>query len=237
MRPVLSKTALLALLVSPPIVSATTIVEYNVAGADGLKAPVARVADGVLADPLLLVGGNESSLKQTGVVAAKNWSAGTSGNALKYIEFVVTPEPGYAVQYETIAFALFRENGKKDKKGPDFWDLYASTDAFATPGTRLLTADISGSDDYGQVVFKNRDISALGSQTGEVYFRFLARNPQGAQGFGGLSNTSGGAYDGVGSNVILTGCVVPLMPPVVPEPMSLTLLGLGISPLLFRRRG
>jgi hypothetical protein len=229
-------TTLIALLVGAPVASATLIVEYDIAGADGLTAPATRLADGVSADPLVLVGGTGSSGQQTGVVAATNWSAGASGKPLRHIEFVVTAAMGYAVDYRTISFALFRENGKQDRKGADLWDLYASTDNFATPGLRLLTADLSGAADYRQIVFDNQDVTALGRQAGAVSFRFVAHSPAGAQGFAGLGNTTAAPYGGVGSNVILTGDVVPLVPPGVPEPMPVLLLLVGGIPLAMRWR-
>jgi hypothetical protein len=237
MRATLLRTVLIGLCLEASVAPASILVEYDIPASKGLNAPAINLADGVRADPMVLIGGTGGDEQQTGVIAAKNWMRGGSGNVHKYIEFAVAPESGHRIEYHTISFTLFREDSGS-KTGPAVWDLYASTDAFATPGALLLSADISGSGDSQPVLFSGRDISALRLQTGTVTFRFLPRDAEGAQGSAGLGNPLGSACGDTNANLIIAGTLLPASASATPEPLSVSLFGVsGAGLFLARRRG
>lgn len=151
----------------------------------------------------------------------------------KNFEFTITPSSGYTITYTTLTYGIWKFNAPGSILN---WELHASTDGFATSDITLDTYSLIPTPvapaDPGDVTVSS-DISALGTQSGPITFRFYAYDT-GTGGPGGLSNRGGTSWTANGSNVLLGGSVS-----AVPEVESIALVS-GAALMVFaayRRRG
>ncbi len=181
-----------------------------------------------------------SSLSMNGM-ARYGWSESMSTfgfpsgavDTSKNYEFTITPNSGYTITYSTLTYGIWKINAPGAILN---WELHASTDGFATSDITLDTYSLIplpvAPADPGDVTV-NSDISALGTQSGTVTFRFYAYDT-GSGGPGGLSNRGGTSWTANGSDVLLGGSVS-----AVPEVESIALVS-GAALMVFaayRRRG
>ena len=229
-------TILMIVAMASPI-WADYILQYDIAGADGVTAQVADIAANITATELGVEG--VTTKNPSGMVSAMRWPTVSVPDPGKHLEFAVTAGPGYTVSYDSITFALFRDYNSASDYGAESWQLHGSIDAFSASDIFLFSVSIAGSGPDEQVVFSQQDISVLGTQSGTVTFRLYGYDAGRNNRYAGLGNEGGTYLTGSGSDLIVEGLVNPPSP--VPEPMTIVLLALGalayfLCPILVRRR-
>ncbi|MBP6312416.1 MAG: hypothetical protein KA408_09125, partial [Flavobacteriales bacterium] len=146
----------------------------------------------------------------TGNYRGSNWPTGTvdvgSPDLGKYIEFVITVQPGFSIDMTTINFGVGRSG-----TGPRNWQWRSSVDTYGAPlpNYTVLNAGLansSGALTQGDVTTtfagNDLDLSAAAFQglgTGVVIFRFYGYNAEATGGTGGLAGnlTISGTYEAV----------------------------------------
>jgi hypothetical protein len=131
-------------------------------------------------------------------------------NPTMYFEFSVTPAVGYQVQYQSMDFAAFVGGSGSN------WtmEVHASLDGFATSDIPLFTQSIAR--DGSAHIFDGLDISALGTQSATVTFRYYMYRPAASQqGWAGLMQAND--Y-GPAKNFFVNGIVTG--PPLATEPTT-----------------
>ncbi len=159
--------------------------------------------------------------------AASDWGTSAAAPDLtRYYEFSVTAAAGTWIVYEDITLSLFRGVQAGDH-GAELWQLRASHDGYASS---LAAFDISASAADEQTLFSGVDISAVGTRTGTVTFRLYGYDYTAATDYSGLGNHPGPTpLTGTGSDLVMGG-------QLVPEPVTLAQLGLGLAMLAFAGR-
>ncbi len=152
-------------------------------------------------------------------MSPKGTAATTIGDAITnnlYHTFTVTPVSGQQVTYETLNFNYTIQNGGT-------MEIYSSVDSFATP---LYSNNSIGTGGAG--TSDSLDLSSLGTQSSAVEFRFYAASVGNYDQRGiGVAFSTGNVSD----DLVLTGITT-----AVPEPGTLTLLGIALGSLVFFRR-
>ena len=120
--------------------------------------------------------------------------------------------------------------------GAQRWDLYASTNGFASSEMLLTSFDISSSSADFQTQFLSTDISVIGSVQNTVTFRLFGYDYTSPADFSGLDNDSGWLISGTGSNVVLDGTVSAVVPTPEPGTALLALTGLFVLAFVGRSR-
>lgn len=178
------------------------IVTYPISSTSGNSPNLAAtgVSSHVTASDLTLVGMGRIAFTQT--FSGSGWPLGSIDTG-KYFQFSVTPESGYAVTYSTLTYSLFRS--QFDTTDIKTWELRASLDGFASSDILLANNSLAGVPSLEMTLFSN-NISALGTQTGQVTFRLYGQD-DGTTGGGlaGLANRT--EFAGTGSDVLLGGSV------------------------------
>jgi len=163
-------------------------------------------------------------------LSSSDFPVGAIDTAKNY-EFTITPNSGFTVSYSTLTYGIWKLN--LSGGAVSNWELHASTDGFATSDLTLATHSIP-SGPLGDATFST-DISALGTQSGTVTFRFYAYDVGFSGSPGGLAHRDAdGGWTANGSNVLLGGSVSP-----VPEVETMALVS-GAALMVFaayRRRG
>jgi hypothetical protein len=224
-------TALALAVLAAPAAQAATIAEWNIAGSNGVTAAVLSTALGVSATNLTPTGVTGWPGGYCCFTAAAGWGASTTNpNLGRYYQFSITADPGHQITYEAITLSLFRGLGSGGRHGANRWQLRSSADGF---GSSLALFDITSSAADQQILFSNVDISAVGTQAGTVTFRLYGYDYNYAadySGLGGYNGVPGGVpITGTGSNVVVSGVVLP-------EPFTLAQVGLGLAMLGFAGR-
>ena len=193
----------------------TVVVQYDIANSNpsvsssvnALPAPVGVIPSAMVATAATL----GTPAPWTGAFEYSEWHVGVAPDPTQYYEFTVTPAAGYQVQYQSIDLgAIVSGNPSSD------WTMavHASLDGFGASDIALFTQAIAR--DGSAHIFNGLDISALGTQSGAVTFRFYMYRPAGSQsGFAGLLNF--GAY-GPDKSFFVNGIVTP--PPLATEPTT-----------------
>ena len=203
-----------------------TIAAWDVASATGQTVAVLSSAADTSVSIIDSMGVSQwASTAENGFAAASNWAPGLSRDPGKYYQFSVAADPGFEITYQTLDLALFR-GIQGANHGAQRWDLYASTNGFASSELWLATFDLSGASADFQTQFLNTDISAVGTQTGTLTFRLFGYDYTSAADYSGLGNDSGWLIYGTGSNVVLGGSVGALSP--IPEPATALLAMAGL---------
>ncbi|WP_376694852.1 Ig-like domain-containing protein [Wenzhouxiangella sp. EGI_FJ10305] len=205
---------------------AVTLVEYDISSASGDPVSLTGVsASGVTSSPLSRSSGvTEDAFWDTSVdlLGAADWPMSASLDTGKYFTFTVTPAAAKMVSFDTLTFALFREENTSELEfqGPRQWEVRSSADGFAsTLGSGALVQ--GGEDDY-RVVQTFVSLSDLSSQipdtTDPVEFRIYLFERSGSESlsYGGLSNGADSAsvdvvdfqFENSGTNLVLTGSIV-----------------------------
>ena len=193
---------------------AVVIVEYDIANSNPsvsnsvtpMPAPVGVIPSTMDATSATL----GTPAPWTGVFSYVEWPAAVALDPTKYYEFTVTPAAGYQVQYQSIDLAAF-------VGGSGSWtmEVHASLDGFGASDIALFTQSIPS--DATPHIYDGLDISALGTQSGAVTFRFYIYRPPGSTtGFTGLINTP--VYGAPTKNFFVNGTVI--APPVAAEPTT-----------------
>jgi len=158
------------------------------------------VSSHITATDLLLVGMSRTAFTQT--MSGSSWPVG-GFNSGKYFQFTVTPDSGYAVTYSTLTYSLYRTLiSISDVKT---WELRASLDGFTSSNISLASNSLNGAASLQMVRFSN-DISALGTQSGQVTFRLYGQDDRSpGNGLAGLANRTD--FSGTGSDVLLGGSI------------------------------
>jgi hypothetical protein len=178
------------------------IVTYPISSTSGNSPNLAAtgVSSHITASDLTVVGMGRISFTQT--FSSSGWPVGSIDTG-KYFQFSVTPESGYAVTYSTLTYSLFRTQlVTTDVKT---WELRASLDGFTSSNILLANNSLTDVPSLEMKLFSN-NISALGTQSGQVTFRLYGQD-DGTTGGGlaGLANRT--EFAGTGSNVLLGGSV------------------------------
>jgi len=145
-----------------------------------------------------------------GSFCAEKFTANPALDATDYFQVVLTPDAGNQVTYQQVTFALARENYAGSEIGPAKVDFKYSTDG--TNFTLLQTLTPSSTDLY-QTQF-TVDLSALGTVTGPVWFRWFGYQSSGTNSqVGELCFTNAPAspasnYFGAGLDLRFTGSVI-----------------------------
>ena len=216
-----------ALLLLAPAASAAPIIDWDILGSDGQTAASLSAVPDVSGTDLTPVNVTPWPGGFCCFTAAADWGSGAAGPDLtRYYEFSVTAAAGFAILYQDISLSLFR-GIQGANHGAQLWQLRASHDGFASA---LASFDISASAADEQILFSAVDISAVGRQLGTVTFRLYGYDYTSPADYSGLGNHPGPfPLLGSGTNLTVGG-------QVVPEPMTLTQLGLGLAVLARARR-
>lgn len=212
------------------------IVVWDVASATGQTVSVSMSAADTSASIIDSVGVSQwTSTAENGFVAASNWAPGLSRDPGKYYQFSLTADPGFQITYQTLDLALFR-GIQGANHGAQRWDLYASTNAFASSEMLITSFDISGSSGDFQTQFLATDISVIGTVQNTVTFRLFGYDYTSPADFSGLGNDSGWLIGGTGSNVVLDGTLSAVVPTPEPATALLALTGLFVLAFVGRSR-
>jgi PEP-CTERM motif len=203
--------------------SATTLVQWDLAGAPGNQATTPGIAsDASLAAIDLSRGAGLSPSAASNSFS----SSGFTGGATDFVSLGFTVASGFLVDLDALFIGTRSSN-----TGPGTIGLYWSGDAFATPITRFDQSP--GSNFVNSVV----DLSALPDLTGSVEFRLAQIGSTsangGATGASGTFRLTGYFNDsGFDRNLQFTGSVA-----AIPEPGTYGLMAAGLAAMgLFIRR-
>jgi len=215
-----------AILLLAPLASAASIIDWDILGSDGQTATVLSAVLDVSGTDITPVNVTPWPGGYCCFTAAADWGPGAAPDLTKYYEFSITAAVGHMIVYEDITLSLFR-GIQGANHGAQLWQLRASHDAY---GSILYVFDISGSGADEQTLFSNVDISAVGTQPGTVTFRLYGYDYTSAADYSGFGNQPGSTpLSGTGANLTTGG-------QVVPEPLTLAQLGLGLAMLAFAGR-
>lgn len=210
-----------AILLPAWLASAAPIIGWDILGSDGQTASVLSAVSDVSGTDLTPVNVTPWPGGFCCFTAAADWGTGAAPDLAKYYEFSITAAAGHLIVYEDISLSLFRGIQAPDH-GAQLWQLRASHDGY---GSALAAFDISASGADEQIPFNNVDISAVGTQPGTVTFRLYGYDYTSPIDYSGLGNHPGPTpLSGTGTSLTMGG-------QVVPEPLSLAQLGLGLSML------
>ena len=140
-RVALVSFALVAVAITSPL-RAVNLAEWSVANANASVSntvQVASTAAHVTAQPVVSHGNLGTSYPQAGTFLYRNWPTGTSPDASKYYEFKIAPAPGYSLQLSSLAFAVGSGSSGPGTAVIGTFQLSASLNGFATPGTVIAT--------------------------------------------------------------------------------------------------
>ena len=142
---------------------------------------------------------------------AHEWTNAGALNPSEFLHFTLTPGL-VPIQYGSLDVTVFETAGVP---GTETFELHASLDGFNTSDITLATQDFARNGVMN--AFTGVDISALGTQAGEVQFRMYFYNATGSPFFSGL----------ITNNMVLHS---------VPEPSSALLVGCGLGGVVLVRR-
>lgn len=204
---------------------AVLLVEYDITNANAGTSNSVGIA---AANPLI----NASSMTAQGALGTPfnfagtfcylDWPTGGALDPTKYFDFVIGVSAGSQVTYQNASFAV-----ASGGSGTGNWALYGSTDGFSSSNILLDSATFAINATWQSVI---ADISALGTQTDQVSFRFYMFNMP-SSGFSGLGQNP--VFGQNGQNFLVNGDITDA---AVPEPTTLALFGLGLAGLGFARR-
>jgi hypothetical protein len=215
-----------AILLLARLASAAPIIDWDILGSDGQTASVLSASPDVSGTDITPVNVTPWPGGLCCFTAAADWGPGVTPDPTKYYEFSITASVGHMIVYEDITLSLFR-GIQGALHGAELWQLRASHDVY---GSALAVFDISASGIDEQILFSNVDISAVGTQPGTVTFRLYGYDYTSADDYSGFGNHPGPApLSGTGTNLTMGG-------QVVPEPLTLAQLGLGLAMLAFAGR-
>ena len=219
--------AVCAILLLAPLASAAPIINWDILGSDGNTASAVGLLPEVSGADLTPVNVTPWPGGYCCFTAASGWGTSAAAPDLtRYYEFSITADPGYWIVYEDITLSLFR-GVQAGNHGAELWQLRASHDGYASS---LAAFDISASAADEQTLFSNVDISALGTRPGTITFRLYGYDYTAATDYSGLGNHPGPTpLTGTGSDLVVGG-------QLVPEPVTLAQLGLGLAMLAFAGR-
>jgi len=209
------------------VASAAPIIEWDIFAATGQTASASSLVPEASGTDLTPVNVTPWPGGYCCFVAAADWETSAAGPDLtKYYEFSITSAVGYSIVYEDITLSLFR-GIQGGNHGAQLWQLRASHDGYAGV---LAFFDISGSGADEQTPFSVVDISAVGIQPGTVTFRLYGYDYTSPADYSGLGNHPGPTpLSGTGSNLVMGG-------QIVPEPMTLAQVSLGLTMLAIAGR-
>ena len=215
-----------AVLLLAPVASAAPIINWDILGSDGNTAAAVGLSPEVSGTDLTPVTVTPWPGGYCCFTAASDWGTSAAAPDLtRYYEFSVTAAAGTWIVYEDITLSLFR-GIQAGNHGAELWQLRASHDGYASS---LAFFNISASAADEQTPF-SADISALGTQPGTVTFRLYGYDYTAATDYSGLGNQPGSTpLTGTGSDLVVGG-------QLVPEPVTLAQLGLGLAMLAFAGR-
>jgi hypothetical protein len=216
-----------AVLLLAPVASAAPIINWDILGSDGNTAAAVGLSPEVSGTDLTPVTVTPWPGGYCCFTAASDWGTSAAAPDLtRYYEFSVTAAAGTWIVYEDITLSLFR-GIQAGNHGAELWQLRASHDGYASS---LASFDISASLADEQTLFSGADISAVGTRTGTVTFRLYGYDYTAATDYSGLGNQPGSTpLTGTGSDLVVGG-------QLVPEPVTLAQLGLGLAMLAFAGR-
>lgn len=215
-----------AILLLAPVASAAPIIDWDILGSDGQTATVLSAVPDVSGTDITPVNVTPWPGGFCCFTAAADWGTGAAPDLTRYYEFSITAAVGHLIVYEDITLSLFR-GIQGALHGAELWQLRASHDGYAGA---LAVFDISASGADEQILFSNVDISAVGTQPGTVTFRLYGYDYTAPADYSGFGNHPGPTpLSGTGTNLTTGG-------QVVPEPLTLAQLGLGLAMLAFAGR-
>ena len=156
----------------------------------------------------------------TGLYVYTNWTTSSTPDPNQYFQVTITPYAAKQVTYDKLTFTVVADNydGTPPYYGPTTIDLRYSTDNFVSSNVLLKTLTWTPSDVFEQKTFTDVDISAVGTRSGPVTFRWYgykqnaSADSTSSMGFANwVSGTSGAS--GTGSNIIFKGTVTSTVTP------------------------
>jgi hypothetical protein len=195
--------ALIAVAITSPLL-AVNLAEWNVATANAAVSnavQVASTAAHVTAQPVVSHGNLGTAHSQVGTFLYRNWPTGTSPDPAKYYEFKIAPAPGYSLLLSSVAFAVVSGSSGPGTSAIGAFQLSASLNGFATPGTVVATETFA--KDAMSHAF-DLSLAGLGVQNGEVTFRFTMYRVGGVA-LSGLSAAP--SLGNQGRNLVVNGSV------------------------------
>jgi hypothetical protein len=195
--------------------SAAPITEYDIATANAASANVVNIAsqDANVTSSTMMSSGLSSPFNNPQTFCYLNWPTAGALNPTQYYQFTITPNTGFEVNYSDIDLAV-----ASGGSGTGTFEIRSSVDSFASS---LVTQNFPINATWQAY---NVNISALGTQTSAVTFRFYMYNVP-SNGFSGLGVDP--FFGPNGSNFTVNGTVSSTNGPVIPEPSSLALFGMG----------
>jgi len=214
----------LAVLAIASIGYADLVATWDFAGAAGNEASSAGTMLGNMDASSLTRGGGLVAANNGGSFAANNFNIGVN-NALSdalasddYFTFSLLASSGYEFSLSSMDFQ-FQRSGS----GPNAFALFSSVGGFAAAGDAIDDWTSVGNGDSRSSTLSG--ISGLQDVSGTIEFRVY--------GYGATGSAGSGRFEGSGNDIVVNGTVAAA---AVPEPATMTLLGLGALAMVLRRK-
>jgi len=145
---------------------------------------------------------------------------GSLANALTtddYFTFSLLASSGYEFSLDSLVI-----NVQSSGSGPQSWALFSSVGGFAAAGDAISDWSAVGNSTQTSTL---SGVSGLQDVSSTIEFRVY--------GYGATSSSGSGGFEGTGNDITVNGTVAAS---AVPEPATMSLLGLGALAMVLRRK-